>query len=111
MVAAPILIVDDEPTNLSLLTHLLRPQYLVRAANSGASALRAASSEPRPDLVLLDVMMPVMDGYTVLWHLRANPATADIPVIFLTALADDLDEERGLQLGAADYITLSLIHI
>ena len=105
MVAAPILIVDDEPTNLSLLTHLLRPQYLVRAANSGASALRAASSEPRPDLVLLDVMMPVMDGYTVLWHLRANPATADIPVIFLTALADDLDEERGLQLGAADYIT------
>ncbi|MBK7764730.1 MAG: two-component system response regulator [Sulfuritalea sp.] len=105
MVAASILIVDDEPTNLSLLTHVLRPEYQVRAANSGASALRAAAGEPRPDLVLLDVMMPGMDGYTVLWHLRASPATADIPVIFLTALADDLDEERGLKLGAADYIT------
>ncbi len=105
MVAETILIVDDEPTNLSLLTHLLRPEYQVRAANSGASALRAAAGEPRPDLVLLDVMMPGTDGYKVLEQLRANPNTADIPVIFLTALADDLDEERGMQLGAADYIT------
>lgn len=105
MAVATILIVDDEPTNLSLLTHLLRPDYQVRAANSGESALRAAAGEPRPDLVLLDVMMPGMDGYTALWRLRANPATAEIPVIFLTALVDDLDEERGLQLGAADYIS------
>lgn len=105
MPSATILIVDDEPTNLSVLTHLLRTDYQLRAANSGASALRAAASEPKPDLVLLDVMMPGMDGYTVLEHLRASPATADIPVIFLTALADDLDEERGLQVGAADYLT------
>jgi putative two-component system response regulator len=101
---ATILIVDDEPTNLALLTHLLRPEYQVRAANSGESALRAAASEPRPDLVLLDVMMPGMDGYEVLRRLNEDPATADIPVIFLTALADIDDEERGLLLGAADYI-------
>lgn len=61
-------------------------------------------------MVLLDVMMPRMDGYTVLERLRANPTTADIPVIFLTALADDLDEERGLQLGASDYITKPIKH-
>ena len=105
MGAATILIVDDEPTNLSILSTLLRPDYQVRAANSGESALRVAASEPRPDLLLLDVMMPGMDGYTVLGRLRENPATADIPVIFLTALADDSDEERGLQLGAVDFIS------
>ncbi|MDZ4252426.1 MAG: two-component system response regulator [Sulfuritalea sp.] len=105
MVAATILIVDDEPTNLFLLTGLLRPDYLVRAANSGESALRAAASQPKPDLVLLDVMMPGMDGYAVLARLRENPETCDIPVVFLTALAEADDEEHGLQLGAADYIT------
>ncbi|MCX7166908.1 MAG: two-component system response regulator [Rhodocyclales bacterium] len=105
MNAATILIVDDEPTNLFLLTTLLRPEYLVRAANSGESALRAVASEPRPDLVLLDVMMPGMDGYEVLARLSENPATRGIPVVFVTALAEAADEERGLQLGAADYIT------
>lgn len=99
-----ILIVDDEPANLSLLTHLLRPFYQVRAANSGENALRAATSEPRPDLILLDVMMPMMDGYEVLKRLRKDPATVDIPVIFVTALSELDDEERGLALGAADYI-------
>lgn len=99
-----ILVVDDEPANLTLLTHLLRPVYQVRAANSGEHALRAATSEPRPGLILLDVMMPGMDGYRVLERLRNNPVTADIPVIFLTAMAGTEDEERGLQLGAADYI-------
>lgn len=105
MAAATILIVDDEPTNLFLLTGLLRPEYLVRAANSGESALRAAASQPRPDLVLLDVMMPGMDGYAVLARLHENPETCDIPVMFLTALAEADDEERGLHLGAVDYIT------
>lgn len=100
-----ILIVDDEPANLSVLTQLLRPEFQVRVANSGANALRAASQEPCPDLVLLDVMMPGMHGYEVLSRLRDNPATADIPVIFLTALSDDSDEERGLKLGASDYVT------
>jgi len=99
-----ILIVDDEPTNLSLLTQLLRPLYQVRAANSGENALRVAASEPRPDLILLDVMMPGMDGYTVLERLRKSPATVDIPVIFVTALTELDDEERGLAQGAADYI-------
>ena len=102
---ATILIVDDEPTNLSLLTHLLRPEYQVRAANSGENALAAVVSEPKPDLVLLDVMMPGMDGYAVLGRLRNDPATVNIPVVFLTALAGASDEERGLLLGAADYIT------
>ncbi len=105
MTATTILIVDDEPTNLFLLSSLLRSDYLVRAANSGESALRAAATEPRPDLVLLDVMMPGMDGYSVLASLRGNPVTRDIPVVFLTALAEVEDEERGLQMGAADYIT------
>jgi putative two-component system response regulator len=102
---ATILIVDDEPTNLSLLTGLLRPEFHVRAANSGENALRAAATEPRPSLVLLDVMMPRMDGYMVLSRLREDPATAEIPVIFLTALSGDSDEERGLELGAVDYIS------
>ena len=102
---ATILIVDDEPVNLSLLAHVLRPSYQVRAANSGAEALRAAASLPTPDLLLLDVSMPEMDGYTVLRRLRDNPATRFIPVIFITALAADADEEYGLELGATDYIT------
>ena len=99
-----ILVVDDEPANLTVLTHLLRPVYQVRAANSGENALSAATSEPRPDLILLDIMMPGMDGYQVLERLRRHPVTVDIPVIFLTAMAGTDDEERGLQLGAADYI-------
>lgn len=105
MAEATLLIVDDEPLNLTMLAHLLRPTYKVRAANSGASALRAAVTEPRPDLVLLDVSMPDMDGYAVLAHLQADPATRDIPVVFITALAAATDEEHGLRLGALDYIT------
>ncbi len=105
MTQATILIVDDEPVTLSLLTHLLRPTYHVRAASTGESALRAAANDPRPDLVLLDVMMPGMDGYEVFSRLRKTLATADIPVIFLTAMSDQGDEEHGLALGAADYIT------
>ncbi|MDD2463023.1 MAG: response regulator [Desulfobulbus sp.] len=100
-----ILIVDDEPANLTVLSALLRPFYTVRACKSGPQALEAASREPRPDLILLDVMMPGMDGFSVLGRLRQQPDTADIPVIFVTALDDTLDEEHGLQQGAVDYIT------
>ena len=100
-----ILIVDDAAENLHVLYELLRPQYRVLAATSGEGGLRVANGELKPDLILLDVMMPGMDGYAVLAKLREAPATRDIPVIFLTALADAGDEERGLQLGAADYIT------
>ena len=100
-----VLVVDDSPNNLSVLNELLRPHYQVLAATTGESALCVANSVPAPDLILLDVMMPVMDGYEVLRRLRVNPATEHIPVIFLTALTDASDMERGLKLGAADYIT------
>jgi len=99
-----ILIVDDTPDNLSLLSELLLRHYRVRAANSGARALQVAKSHPQPDLILLDVMMPDMDGYGVITRLKADPHTADIPVIFVTALESSFDEERGLALGAVDYI-------
>ncbi|CUW41093.1 putative response regulator rpfG [Magnetospirillum sp. XM-1] len=100
-----ILVVDDTPENLTVLGELLRPHYRVRAANCGERALRAAGSAPRPDLILLDVMMPDMDGYTVLKRLRADPVTQGIPVIFVTAMSGMADEEMGLSLGAVDYIT------
>ncbi len=103
-----ILIVDDTPENLQMLSELLQPHYRVRAATSGRRALQVVASDPRPDLVLLDVMMPEMDGYEVIRQLKANAATASIPVIFVTALESSLDEERGLALGAVDYITKPL---
>ena len=101
-----LLIVDDMPENLSMLGDMLRDVgYRVKVANSGRLALRYAAQEPRPDLILLDVMMPEMDGYEVLGRLREAATTRAIPVIFLTALDDARDEERGLESGAADYIT------
>jgi putative two-component system response regulator len=100
-----VLVVDDQPENLAILGELLQPYWRIKIANSGQSAIRAAQTEPRPDLILLDVMMPETDGYQVLERLRENPLTRDIPVIFVTARGDAADEERGLQLGAVDYIT------
>ena len=102
---ATVLIVDDSPENLVVLNELLHPHYRVLAATSGEAALRVAQARPRPDLILLDVMMPGMDGYAALAELRGNPATRDIPVVFLTALSGTEDEENGLQRGAVDYIT------
>jgi putative two-component system response regulator len=103
-----VLVVDDVPENLTVLGELLCDEYTVRAANSGPAALHLAHVKPQPDLILLDVMMPGMDGYQVMAHLRADPATRHIPVICVTALSDSEEEERGLQLGAADYITKPL---
>jgi len=100
-----LLIVDDQPENLTVLGELLERDYLVRIASSGSRALKAAVSLPRPDLILLDVMMPGMDGHEVLRRLHADPATQDIPVIFVTAMDEGRDEERGFELGAVDYIT------
>jgi len=103
---ATLLIVDDVPENLLVLGDLLKDSgYRVRAANSGAMALHYARQEPVPDLILLDVMMPGMDGYEVLARLRADKATRHVPVIFLTALTEARDEEYGFELGAVDYIT------
>ena len=105
-VGAPtILLVDDEPANLGVLHELLRPYFHVQVARSGKAALQVLEAEPCPDLILLDVMMPDMDGYAVLAQLRKLPATRDIPVIFVTALDSCDSEQRGLELGAADYIT------
>jgi putative two-component system response regulator len=100
-----LLIVDDQPENLTVLGELLEPEYLIRIASSGSRALKAATSLPRPDLILLDVMMPGMDGHEVLRRLHADPATQDIPVIFVTAMDEGRDEELGFELGAVDYIT------
>ncbi|MGL6039760.1 MAG: response regulator [Deefgea sp.] len=100
-----ILIVDDAPQNLTVLGHLLQSEFRVRAANSGERALKAAQTEPRPSLIMLDIMMPDMDGYAVIAALKANPETHAIPVIFITAMSDSHDEEHGLTLGAVDYIT------
>jgi putative two-component system response regulator len=100
-----VLVVDDQPENLAVLCDLLEPYYHVIAATSGRRALQLAASASPPDLILLDVVMPEMDGYAVLVELRRQPATQGIPVIFVTALDADLDEEHGLKLGAADYIT------
>jgi len=102
---ATLLLVDDTPENLTVLAELLAPTYRVLVANSGPRALRLAQSEPRPDLILLDVMMPDMDGYGVLARLKENPATADVPVIFVTAMTAMEEEQRGFDLGAVDYIT------
>ena len=99
-----ILIVDDQPVNLSMLVGILSESYKIRVANSGKRALQVAASEPKPALILLDVMMPDMDGYAVLDKLRNNPLTEDIPVIFVTAMDALMDEEKGFSLGAVDYI-------
>ncbi|MCF8479163.1 MAG: two-component system response regulator [Rhodospirillum sp.] len=103
--AATILVVDDTPENLSLMSDLLRDIYRVKVATGGEKALRIARAAEPPDLILLDVMMPGMDGYEVCRHLKADRTTAAIPVIFLTARTDPEDERKGLDLGAVDYIT------
>lgn len=101
---ASVLIVDDDTGNLSILGNLLQPHYDVLAAPTGERALQIAAGTPKPDLILLDVLMPGMNGYDVLTGLRDNPVTRDIPVIFVTGLDSTEDEEKGLELGAADYI-------
>jgi len=102
---ATLLIVDDQPENLAVLADLLGGHYPIRAARSGVQALRISGSAPRPDLILLDIMMPEMDGFEVLHRLRANPATRDIPLIFVTALDDRQAEVQGLEAGAVDFIS------
>jgi putative two-component system response regulator len=100
-----ILVVDDTPDNLTLMSELLSGLYEVKVANSGQRGIRIATSVPPPDLILLDIMMPEMDGYEVCTSLKADARTRGIPVIFLTALNAEGDEQHGLDLGAVDYIT------
>ncbi len=100
-----ILVVDDTPPSLRLLTVLLKEEgYEVRSAISGELALDAAASEP-PDLILLDIRMPGMDGFEVCRQLKAQPATQDVPVIFVSAVLETDDKVLGFNLGAVDYVT------
>ena len=99
-----ILIVDDSPDSIALLSSLLKSTYRIKVAIAGDKALSIAEGEEPPDLILLDIVMPVMDGYEVCRRLKQNPRTAEIPVIFLTAKSEDMDEAKGFELGAEDYI-------
>ena len=102
---ATILVVDDTPDNLTLMSGLLKDHYRVKVANSGERALKIAQSDSPPDLILLDIMMPEMDGYEVCRRLKADIKTRDIPIIFQTAKTEVVDETLGFELGASDYIT------
>ncbi|WP_115718335.1 HD-GYP domain-containing protein [Gallaecimonas mangrovi] len=105
MKEATLLLVDDVPENLHILREALKDTYNLKVATSGAKALLLARSEPRPDLVLLDIMMPDMDGIEVCQTLKSDPLTHRIPVIFVTAMGEVADETRGFSVGAVDYIT------
>lgn len=102
---ATILVVDDTPANLSLMSNLLKDTYKVKVANRGERALEIAASDTPPDLILLDIIMPGMDGYEVCRRLKAQASTKDIPIIFITAMADVENESMGFALGAVDYIS------
>ena len=99
-----ILVVDDEPFYTDVLCNLLRDEYQVESAVTGEEALAKAAVEPCPDLVLLDIILPDIDGYEVCHRLKRNSLTSEIPVIFLTVKSDVDDEIRGFDLGAVDYI-------
>ena len=102
---ATVLVVDDTPDNLQLMSGILKDSYKLKVASSGDKALKIAWSENKPDLILLDVMMPEISGYDVCAALKKEAATRDIPIIFLTSLIDMEEERRGLDLGAVDFIT------
>jgi CheY-like chemotaxis protein len=99
-----ILVVDDAPANIRVVNEILHETYRVKVATNGEKALELASAEPGPDLILLDIVMPGMDGYEVCARLKADPKTRDIPVLFLTGQTEVADETRGFETGAVDYI-------
>ncbi|MFW5808052.1 MAG: HD domain-containing phosphohydrolase [Spirochaetota bacterium] len=99
-----VLIVDDVPENISILNEILHKEYNIKAATSGKGALKIAMSNHQPDIIILDIMMPEMDGYEVCRRLKSDNRTKNIPVMFITALNDTVDEQKGLELGAVDYI-------
>jgi putative two-component system response regulator len=100
-----VLVVDDTPDNLSLMSGLLKDRYRVKVANNGEKAIKIVQGDSPPDLILLDIMMPGLSGYDVCQILKADPSTRDIPIIFLTAMTATEDEKKGLEMGAADFIT------
>jgi len=100
-----VLIVDDTVENIDILSNLLRSEYKVKAVRSGEQALKVAAMDPKPDMILLDILMPEMDGYEVIEQLKKDDATKQIPVIFISAKNEVEDEQLGFALGASDYIT------
>ncbi|MHB8204039.1 MAG: response regulator [Desulfomonilaceae bacterium] len=102
---ATVLIVDDTPDNISVMSSLLKDLYRVKVATNGETALKIASSHDAPDIILLDIMMPGMDGYEVCRELKSSVLTKKIPVIFITSLLETEDETKGFDIGAVDYIT------
>ena len=102
---AKILIVDDQPENIRMLMELLKRDYATVPATSGEAALKKGMDPPSPDLVLLDIMMPNLDGYEVCRRLKGHPATEHIPIIFITAISEAMDAAKAFDLGAVDYIT------
>jgi sigma-B regulation protein RsbU (phosphoserine phosphatase) len=99
-----VLVVDDAPANLQIVHSILRDDFKIRVATSGVKALDLVKAKPQPDLILLDVMMPDMDGYELCGLLKATPEARDIPVIFLTGKTETDDETKGFEVGAVDYI-------
>ncbi|MDO3386368.1 response regulator [Gilvimarinus sp. SDUM040013] len=99
-----LLLVDDAPANIKLLNSALKEKYQTKVATSGAKALEIAAREPKPDLILLDIMMPEMDGFEVCERLKADPETQHIPVIFLSGKNNQDSRSKGLALGAIDFI-------
>ena len=100
-----LLLVDDEPANIDLLKGVLPADFRFKIAISGDKALKIAQKEPHPDLILLDVMMPGIDGYEVCRKLKSDPATAGIPVIFVSGHTDDAERNKGLALGAISFVS------
>ncbi len=102
---AKILVVDDMPDNITVMVSVLQPDYDISVALDGEKAIKLAGSDPKPDMILLDIMMPGMNGFEVCEQLKSDPATSGIPVIFITAKDEVSDEKKGFELGAVDYIT------
>ena len=100
-----ILIIDDNPTNIDVLNGILKDTYNITATTSGKQALKILEKRPEHDMILLDIMMPEMNGYEVCKAVKSNPVTINIPIIFVTAMNEEDDEAKGLELGAVDYIT------
>lgn len=100
-----ILIVDDQPENIRMLMEVLKDEYATIPATNGEAALKKALGEPPPDIILLDILMPGIDGYEVCCRLKNQAQTRDIPVIFITAISEVMDAARAFEVGAVDYVT------
>lgn len=100
-----ILIVDDDQFNISVLTEILNDEYDIITAESGDKALKAVAGPHPPDLILLDILMPEMDGYQVCTHIKADKETAHIPIVFVTAVSEAMDAAKAFKIGAVDYVT------